>query len=347
MSDTAESSWAASLDPVAAARWAQLAQALPQIPWLHEEVGLRLLERIDWVQLPPVATWCNWHQAQGGSALHHTLATRWPQAPCYAPTLGNHAPKITPNLGAIQAAFTAKNSENTQKNTPKHNASNANNAARHKSLEALHKGKNWLQHLLGGKAPAAQAAPTPLAVAPAPRSVQLLVANMLLHSSPNPGVLLQSWQQSLATGGVLFFSCLGPDTLRPLQRIYQRLGWPSPIQRLVDMHDLGDALVNTGLATPVMEMEQLTLTYSSPAALLQELRTLGRNLHPGRFPALRGRAWRAQLMAELEGLRAADGRIHLPIEIIYGHAFQTEPKQSASGESIVSLEQLRRNLPQP
>jgi malonyl-CoA O-methyltransferase len=155
---------------------------------------------------------------------------------------------------------------------------------------------------------------------------------------------MQSWHDSLATGGVLFFSCLGPDTLKPLQQIYARMGWPAPLQRLVDMHDWGDALVTTGFATPVMEVEHLTLTYSSPLALLAELRLLGRNLNPHRFAALRGRAWLAQLQTELETLRAADGRIHLPIEVIYGHAFKPEAQRTAQGENIVSLEQLRKNM---
>jgi malonyl-CoA O-methyltransferase len=352
MNRTSPNSWAAGLDPIAAERWATLTQTQPQLPWLHEEIGLRLLERIDWVQLPAVEAWCNWHHQRGGAQLHAALAQRWPQAPCYAPTLGAAAQKETPNSGATQAGFSDKNAENTMKNTAK---SASTHTAPNKYLPILQKSRHWLQRCWpkARPTPAIPAPPVtplvaaPLPFSPAPRSVQVLVANMLLHSSPAPDALLQSWQQSLATGGVLFFSCLGPDTLRPLQRIYQRLGWPSPLQRLVDMHDLGDALVNTGLATPVMEMEQLTLTYSSAAALLHDLRELGRNLHPGRFPALRGRAWRRQLEAEIDTLRAADGRIHMPVEIIYGHAFQPAPQETRSSERIVSLAQLRKNLDAP
>jgi hypothetical protein len=41
-----------------------------------------------------------------------------------------------------------------------------------------------------------------------------------------------------------------------------------------------------------MDMERITLTFATPERLLQELRELGRNLHPQRFAGLRGRQWR-------------------------------------------------------
>lgn len=336
-------SWSASVDIAAAERWARLAQARASAPWLHEEIGQRLLERIDWVQLPAVTAWCNWHWPQGGAQLHHSLAARWLAAACYTPTAAVAASiALTPAESAIdtraaQAASTPKFGKNILRNVP----------LTASALKPWQLGKHWLQRRFGrantnNTAAATTAAPLPYS--PPPQSVQVLVANMLLHSSANPGQLLQSWQQSLSTGGVLFFSCLGPDTLQAIQQLYARLGWPAPMQRLVDMHDLGDALVNTGFATPVMEMERLTLTYASTAALLAELRELGRNLHPKRFAGLRGRAWRQRLEAELNAMRSADGRIHLPIEVIYGHAFKPAPP-SATSESVIRLDQLRRNLP--
>jgi len=312
------------LDATAAARLAQLGYAQNPAPWLHEEIGRRLQDRIDIVQLPAVQAWANWHYPQGGMQWQQDLAARWAPAPCYAPTLVS-AEESTINSEAAQEALTPKNSKNIPKNSP----------------------KPWWQAWrgkLGAATQTANAAPTIHPFSPAPQSVQVLVANMLLHRSSQPQPLLQAWQQSLATGGVLFFSALGPDTLRPLQQLYARLGWPPALQNLVDMHDWGDALVQTGFATPVMEVEHLHLSYSSPQALLSELRSWGRNLHPRRFAALRGRGWLAQLHAELEALRSADGRIYLPIEVIYGHAFKPAPKASAAGENIISLDQLRKNL---
>ena len=153
----------------------------------------------------------------------------------------------------------------------------------------------------------------------------------------------------LAVDGFVMFSCLGPDTARELRGIYQALGWPAAGHQLTDMHDWGDMLVQTGFAEPVMDMERITLTYDSPARLLQELRELGRNFHPERFGALRGRRWRTQLEQVLsERLpRGPDGRLQLTFELIYGHALKARPKVKVSALSAVSVQDMRSMLQQP
>ena len=45
----------------------------------------------------------------------------------------------------------------------------------------------------------------------------------------------------------------------------------------VDLHDYGDMLVAAGFATPVMDMEKLTITYSTTDKLLADVRALGGN----------------------------------------------------------------------
>ncbi len=108
----------------------------------------------------------------------------------------------------------------------------------------------------------------------------------------------------------------------------------------------GDMLVQAGFAEPVMDMERITLTYETPARLLQELAELGRNFHPGRFAALRGRRWKARL----EGLigerlvRGPDGRLSLTFEIIYGHALKPQPRIKLSESSAISMDDMRSML---
>ncbi len=176
-------------------------------------------------------------------------------------------------------------------------------------------------------------------------SVDMLWANMALHESADPQALLAQWHQALKVGGFLMFSCLGPDTARELRMLYAQLGWPPAGHELTDMHDWGDMLVQTGFAEPVMDMERITLTYETPARLLQELAEIGRNFHPARFGALRGRAWRARLEQTLaERLTGADGRLALTFEVIYGHALKAAPKFKVSPLSAVSVADMRSML---
>jgi malonyl-CoA O-methyltransferase len=179
---------------------------------------------------------------------------------------------------------------------------------------------------------------------PAPGSAQLLWANMMLHAVPDPPALLARWQRSLAVGGFVMFSCLGPGTLRELRAMYGRLGWPPPAPEFVDMHDLGDMLVRSGFADPVMDQETLTLTWGSPQELLAELRSLGGNASPLRFAGLRTPRWRERLHGELHSLAGADGRLRLSFEIVYGHAFKAAPRPPSKVETTVGLQEMREKV---
>ena len=181
---------------------------------------------------------------------------------------------------------------------------------------------------------------------PADEQVAMLWANMVLHHEPQPQPLLKRWHGLIQTNGFLMFSCLGPDTLRELRSVYARAGWPDPAHAFTDMHDWGDMLVHSGFAEPVMDMERITLSYSSAPALLQELRGLGRNLSVNRHAALRGRDWRAQLLRALEaGLPRDDqGRLLLSFEVIYGHAYKPVPRVPVSISQSVSMDAMRAML---
>ena len=65
------------LDPVAVARWQRVAPAAS--PWLHEEVALRMLERLQWIKLKP-AQWAHWGAVRGGMQAHRALALHYPRA---------------------------------------------------------------------------------------------------------------------------------------------------------------------------------------------------------------------------------------------------------------------------
>jgi malonyl-CoA O-methyltransferase len=133
---------------------------------------------------------------------------------------------------------------------------------------------------------------------------------------------MQAWRAALSSEGFVLFSTIGPGSLGLLRALYAEAGWGPAHAPLVDMHDLGDMLVESGFADPVMDQETLRLDYGSAETLLAELRELGGNLAPQRFPGCRTPRWRAALIEGLSRRAAADGRIPLEIELVYGHAFR-------------------------
>jgi len=174
---------------------------------------------------------------------------------------------------------------------------------------------------------------------------QMLWSNLVLHTSPDAAATLADWHRALAVDGFVMFSTFGPDTLRELRAVYAELGLGAPHPPFVDMHDIGDQLVHSGFADPVMDQETLQLTWSSPEALLAELRGLGGNLRPGRAPGLHTPRWRQRLLQALGRRTDAQGRIALTFELVYGHAYKPAPRPTRGETTVVSLDALRATLP--
>lgn len=171
---------------------------------------------------------------------------------------------------------------------------------------------------------------------------QLVWANMVLHHSADPGALMAQWRRALAVEGFVMLSTLGPGTLITLRDLYRDAGWGQAHAPFVDMHDIGDMLAAAGFSGPVMDQEQITLTWASPEAALAELRGLGVNAHVARHAGWRTPRWQQRLGDALrERAAGADGRIALGFEVVYGHAFNPPPRVKVTGQTEVSLEQMR------
>lgn len=176
-------------------------------------------------------------------------------------------------------------------------------------------------------------------------STRMLWANLVLHTAADPAAMLARWHRALAVDGFLMFSTFGPDTLRELRAVFADAGWPAPHPPYADMHDVGDGLVHAGFADPVMDQEVLQLTWSSPQAMLDELRGLGGHLGLQRFAGCRTPRWRSRLLAALAERADADGRIRMTFELVYGHAYKPPPRPGRGDPVTVSLDTVRATLP--
>jgi malonyl-CoA O-methyltransferase len=294
------------LDAIAAKRWQRLALQAAlhgSAPWLHEEVGSRMAQRLAWIKQTP-DNWVNWRALPSGAATHALVQSQHPKSkPFLAPAQQESAP-IAHKLIAHQGLL-----------------------------------KAWAAQLSGRTAAMNQPV--------ADGAAHMVWANMSLHTESDPAQTVQTWHRMLKVDGYLMFSCLGPDTAIELRGLYQALGWPPAAHPLTDMHDWGDLLVRTGFAEPVMDMERIVLSFATPERALQELRGLGRNLHPARQPSLRGKNWRQTLLMQMqERLSNAHGQIEMSFEIIYGHAFKPVPRLKVSAESAISMRDMRAMLSQ-
>lgn len=176
-------------------------------------------------------------------------------------------------------------------------------------------------------------------------SVDLVFSNLMLQWCNEPHRVFGEIRRVLRPRGLFTFTTLGPDTLRELREAWRRVDLRTHVNRFIDMHDLGDALVRSGFADPVMDTERLTVTYATFDDLADDLKKSGsHNVNADRPRGLTGRRTLADLRKQLETFRR-EGVLPATLEVVYGHAWAGEPRaasSSTSGEVRVPLETLRR-----
>lgn len=205
-----------------------------------------------------------------------------------------------------------------------------------------HGWRTWIGRLRGG-GPATSWIQQDLAqTGLEPESLDLVWSNLALHWHPAPHEVLQEWGRIIRPNGLVFFSCFGPATMQELRQALGTSGLATTTPSFVDMHDFGDLLIEKGFADPVMDQEVLTLTYSTPEKLLHDVKNLGGNPALGRKASLASRQWRQRLLDALEQQRRPDGRIHLTIEVAYGHAWRSATRRGQVGETRISVSAVQR-----
>jgi malonyl-CoA O-methyltransferase len=163
----------------------------------------------------------------------------------------------------------------------------------------------------------AEASRLPFATA----SFDLLYGSLVLQWCEDLDATLLEWRRLLKPHGLLLFSTLGPDTLKELRAAWSAVDGYNHVNRFLDMHDVGDALIRAGFVEPVMDVEQLTLTYADVTSLMRDLKRIGaHNVTAGRGRGLTGRGRLAALGQAYERFRR-EGRLPAGYEVVYGTAW--------------------------
>ncbi|MFN7098015.1 MAG: methyltransferase domain-containing protein, partial [Gammaproteobacteria bacterium] len=148
----------------------------------------------------------------------------------------------------------------------------------------------------------------------ADESIDFIFSNSLLYYSWDLPALIHEWFRVLKPGGLLLFSSLGPDTLKELRIVQQ-----SKMTSFIDMHDIGDLLLQQGFSDPVMDMEMLMIYYQQFKQLLQDVRVNNLLHTPVCYP---GKQYFLELEQRYSTLAMPDNTLPVTCEIIYGHAWK-------------------------
>ena len=149
----------------------------------------------------------------------------------------------------------------------------------------------------------------------------LVFSNLMLQWCADLEGTFRELRRVLRPGGLLLFTSFGPDTLVELRESWKQVDSFNHVNYFQDMHDVGDALLQTGFSNPVMDVERITLTYSSLQDLMRDLKHIGaHNVTRGRPRGMTGRHRMQHLVEAYETYRK-DGVLPASYEVVHGHAW--------------------------
>ena len=161
-------------------------------------------------------------------------------------------------------------------------------------------------------------------------SVELIISGLTLQWCQDLPKVFAEFKRVLAPGGLLLFSSFGPDTLKELRQSWAEVDDLAHVNAFADLHDVGDALLQTGFLDPVMDMEMLTVTYKDVKTVMRDLKQIGaHNVMQGRSHNITGKTKLQKMIQAYEQFRT-DGLLPVTHEIVYGHAWVAEAQENKS-----------------
>lgn len=158
--------------------------------------------------------------------------------------------------------------------------------------------------------------------------------------------MLRECYRVLHPESLLLFTTTGPDTLLELRASLQQLQMTPRLHDFIDMHDIGDFLLQTGFEDPVMDRENVELHYDHVNTLMNDLKHIGAT--NARFDAPRGlqgrEEWNTLLNHYQQQWQLKNNDVSATIELIYGHAWVGErisASINAEGEAVIPISAIR------
>ena len=165
-------------------------------------------------------------------------------------------------------------------------------------------------------------------------SVDLIYSNLAFQWANDLSTLFSECLRILKPGGLLMFSTFGPDTLKELRSAWSVVDDFPHVSPFIDMHDIGDSLLQSRFAEPVMDVDQLRLTYATVDQLMRDLKHLGaHNSVRGQSRGLTGKARMQAMRKAYEEFRTQD-LLPASYEVVYGHAWAPNLPSAVLGAGV-------------
>lgn len=137
--------------------------------------------------------------------------------------------------------------------------------------------------------------------------------------------LFEELNRVLKPEGLLLFTTLGPDTLFELKKSWAAVNDYQHVNKFIDMHHVGDAMLSARLSDPVVDSEPVVIAYHKAIELMRDLKNIGaHNIDSSRNHGLTSPRQLRELEQQYQLFQMDDGQLPATYELVYGHAFGTE-----------------------
>ena len=163
--------------------------------------------------------------------------------------------------------------------------------------------------------------------------------------------LFSECKRVLRVNGVLIFSTFGPDTLVQLRKSWAQIDDDDHVHEFIDMHHIGDILLEIKFQDPVVDMEIIDMQYQSLQQLLQDLKDTGsrskfRRATEHSSIGLTSKEKYQRLQQAYEIYRQKNGLLPASYEVIYGYARKASQEQTnvIQEEITVPFSDIKRKI---
>lgn len=153
-------------------------------------------------------------------------------------------------------------------------------------------------------------------------SVDMICLNLGWLNASQLGAVLRECVRVLRASGLLMAVAYGPQTLVELRECWRNEDDWQHTNEFIDMHELGDHLVQAGLSDVVADSERLLVECDNVTSLLRELRDIGGgNRAPQKRPGLTTKRLIDRLIAHYP---RQNDHIVASVELVFAHAWLLE-----------------------
>jgi malonyl-CoA O-methyltransferase len=170
-------------------------------------------------------------------------------------------------------------------------------------------------------------------------SVDFIFSNGVFQWCQDINRLFQEIARILKPGGLFLFSTFGPDTLLELQHSIDFIEHQTHHPLFIDMHILGDLMLQASLQDPVMDIDRLLHMYPTVSRLIDDLQLTGCSEYYDAISVSQPDPLNSNFLSISEKYEAfrQEGRLPATFEIIYGHAWGTETRNVPQDSDIYRI----------